>query len=305
MCTSPGYLQNEKMLLLALSYMMGRLPGESGVVPGAASSLLMTLCSASGNGDSVEDNDSNTDRPSEHVKMKAVYSRHFTSLLETILAHSPRDTEGDCVGIQWGPHDASKSAFEQIIRACPTQAWEHHKRIFDVIIPQVQLPPLLSEESAEGIAKNYKAVAGETDAYEAGQEANVRLTLLAMVESWVREGSHDWTCSKYLSAAAPVMLKGIICKNMVWRVGRVEATVRKVTLAIAHALLRAGCVDPRSLYESAGELVPLLCSQLDDNETSMRHIAALSLCVVFERLKGSLWSAGCLRNLPASCQALR
>ena len=77
-------------------------------MPGAASSLLMTLCSASGNGDSVNDNDSNTDRPSEHVKMKAVYSRHFTSLLETILAHSPRDTEGDCVGIQWGPHDASK-----------------------------------------------------------------------------------------------------------------------------------------------------------------------------------------------------
>ena len=46
-------------------------------------------------------------------------------------------------------------------------------------------------------------------------------------------------------------------------------------------------MDPRSLYESAGELVPLLCSQLDDNETSMRHIAALSLCVVFERLKGA------------------
>ncbi len=291
-CTSPAHPQNERTLLLALSYLMGRLPGESEVVPAAASTLLQSLCAASGKSDAEQEGTLSSDQPPVHAKIQAVFSLHFFSLLEMILAHSPQDTTngaGDDGGgsVRWGPHDASRAAFEQIIRASPAQAWEHHKRILEVVVPQVQLPPLLAEESTEGIAKNYKAVAGDTDAFEAGQEANVRLSLLAVLESWVREGSHDWTCSKHLSAAAPVILKSIICKNMVWRVGRVEATVRKVTLAIAHALLRAGCVDPRSLYENAGELVPLLCSQLDDNETSMRHIAAMSLCVVFERLKGA------------------
>ena len=289
-CTSPGNPANEQRLLLALSYLMGRLPGEGHTVPSAATALLSQVCVASGDDGNGSDNSSGsgeTDQPPLHAKVKAVYSMHFSTLLDTILAHSPTEEAGGEKVIKWGANDPSRSAFEQVIRASPAEAWQEHARILAIIVPQVQLPAILSEESQEGIEKTYKAVAGETDAFEAGHEANVRLTLLAMLESWVREGSHDWTCSKHLSAAAPVILKNIICKNMIWRVGRVEATVRKVTLAITHALLRAGSVDPRTLYESAGELVPLLCSQLDDSETSMRHIASLSLCVVFERLKGA------------------
>jgi dynein assembly factor 5 len=67
----------------------------------------------------------------------------------------------------------------------------------------------------------------------------------------------------------------------------VEATARKVALAVAHALLRAGAAPPETLYKAAPELVPLLSSNLDENDTTVRHMACLCLRVVFDRLRGA------------------
>jgi hypothetical protein len=280
--TGPDHSESERALLLALVYLMGRLTGESEIVPAAAQSVLVMLCTGGGNS-----NDNDDDRPPPEAMVKAVFSLHFTSLLSTILEHSAGGLQAGESVVRWDASDPARGAFDQLVRTCPAEAWREHERILKLIVPQVQLPAILGEKDAESIAKTYKAVAGETNAFADADEANVRLTLMALLEGWVRAGALDWNCSKYLSAAAPVILSDIICKNLVWRVGRVEGTVRKVTLATAHAMLRAGAVTPQTLYAVAKDLVPQLCSQLDDNETSMRHIAALSVTVVFERLKGA------------------
>lgn len=298
LCSGPESADTERNLLLALLYLMGRLPGESDLVPSVAAEVLSRLCVVSGQ------EDKGKEAPPVQAKIKAVFSLHFEPLLLTILTHSASSAApgaeggsgtdeqlelGDAIfgTIRWDNDNPSKAAFDQLIRTCPSEAWKQQEQILQVIVPQVQLPGMADEKDAESIAKTYRAVAGETDAFEAKDEANVRLTLMAMLEGWVRAGNQDWTVSKYLNLAAPVLLKGVICRNLVWRVGRVEATVRKVTLATAHALLRAGSVPPQTLYACAAELVPLLCSQLDDNEASMRHMAALSISVVFDRLRGA------------------
>ena len=60
----------------------------------------------------------------------------------------------------------------------------------------------------------------------------------------MRAGSADWECSKGLAAAADSILTNALSVNLIWRVGRVEATVRKVTLACGYALLKAGAIKP-------------------------------------------------------------
>jgi hypothetical protein len=81
-----------------------------------------------------------------------------------------------------------------------------------------------------------------------------------------------------------ILAKAIV-PNLVWKVGRVEATVRKVTLAACFGLLKAGAVKPESMYKVAAELVPLLVSHLDDSDISPRQLAAFCLSIIFERLK--------------------
>lgn len=44
---------------------------------------------------------------------------------------------------------------------------------------------------------------------------------------------------------------------------------------------------PQSVFEVAPELVPLLCSNLDDHESTPRVMVCMCLQVIFERLKGA------------------
>lgn len=103
----------------------------------------------------------------------------------------------------------------------------------------------------------------------------------------MRSGSSDWECGKYIGAASVNIARRCVLPNLVWRVGRVEATVRKVALAVCFGLLKAGGTITQSLFDITGELLPLLCSNLDDHETSPRLMACMSITVVLERLKGS------------------
>lgn len=277
-------IQLERSLLLSLLYLQGRCPGESDIVPDAASSQMLRLACPAGDAgadDAVE--------PSVHLA--SLFSRHFRALLDTILASSlktqglPENTAPE--QIEWAADSVSKSAFDTLIRTAPAEAWKHHELILTVMVPQVQLPAIAAHDTPEAHLETYKAQRGDTDVNQDAQNASTRLSLMALLETWVRRGAQDWTCGAHLSEAASTILKKIVCGSLVWRVGRVEATVRKVTLAVTHALLRAGAVKPATLYEVAGELVPQITSQMDDHETSVRHMSALCLNVVFERLKGA------------------
>ena len=66
--------------------------------------------------------------------------------------------------------------------------------------------------------------------------------------------------------------------------------MRKVALAVCFMLLKSGGVLPQSLFDAAGELLPLLCSNLDDNEISPRMMCCLCVAVILERLKGAFSS---------------
>ena len=273
----------ERVLLLALLYLQGKCSGESDLVPDAAKAQLVRLACPSGLAEEAPE--------SVHANVNALLGRHFEPLLHAILSAS-RKAQGLAADaavalIAWPAQSVSKSAFDILIRVAPSEAWKHYDLILQVIVPQVQLPAIPDRETPEAHLESYKAQRGDTDVFADTNNASTRLSLMALLETWVRKGAQDWTCSASLSEAASIILKNIVCGSLVWRVGRVEATVRKVTLAVTHALLRAGAVKPKILYDVAGELVPQITSQMDDNETSVRHISALCLHVIFERLRGA------------------
>jgi hypothetical protein len=134
--------------------------------------------------------------------------------------------------------------------------------------------------------KNYLAVRGEEVIGDAG-DISIRLSLLALLEGWIKAGVADWECGKFVSAAAEYIFKEIIIPNLVWRVGRVEAVVRKVALACCYGILRGGAVAAETLFNVAPTLVPLIVSHIDDNDVSPREMSLHCLSVVFLRLRGA------------------
>jgi len=140
--------------------------------------------------------------------------------------------------------------------------------------------------SAEANLQSYASVRGE-EAIPSTGEVDVRLMLLTLLESMVRAGAADWKCGQHIAAACERLLCKAIVPNLVWRVGRVEATVRKVALAVCHGLMKAGAARTEALAAAAPELVPLLCSNLDDMDETARLMSCLCLRVMFERLRGA------------------
>ena len=84
---------------------------------------------------------------------------------------------------------------------------------------------------------------------------DVRLSLLGTFEGLIRQGSADWECGRFISGACEGIIADIVLPNLVWRVGRVEATVRKVVLASCYGLVKAGAVQGEALFKSAPRLV--------------------------------------------------
>ena len=189
----------------------------------------------------------------------------------------------------WSNVSPAKAAYDVLLRELPAAAWAHHDRVMPVIYRQIIPPVRVDKDSAEGIEKMYAAQRGE-EAIPELKDVDVRLALLALLEALVRTGAADWESGKFMGAAAELILTKAVVPNLVWRVGRVEATVRKVALAVCHGLLRAGATLGESVFKAAPHLVPLLASNLDDMEASPRAMACMCLQVCFQRLKGAFGS---------------
>lgn len=189
--------------------------------------------------------------------------------------------------ISWNGYSCQKAAIEILIYFCPLQAWKYYSLVFKVIIPLVQPPQQPAPNSLEANLKDYAAQRGDDSILPNFGDVDIRISLLMLLEGMLREGSSSlWEAGPYIEESAPILLKEILLPNLVWRVGRVESVVRKVSLASLYSLLKAGSVKFETLFHIAVEIVPILITNLDDNENTLRLLSILNLTVLFERLKG-------------------
>jgi dynein assembly factor 5 len=227
---------------------------------------------------------------------------HFPQLLGRILL-TPLTCESDpealrALNPRWEATSPGKAAFEALIRNSASAAWAFLPLVLPVFVNQVQPPGRPAEGSAEAHMQAYQAQRGEQGGPDSVARAvDVRLALLALLEGLLRAAAGDWQSGASLSSAALSIVKQVVVPNLVWRVGRVEATVRKVALAMAHGLLKAGALGPEQLGQVAVELVPLIVSNLDDMESTPRQIACLCLTVLFERLRGFGFGDSAVREI--------
>lgn len=119
-------------------------------------------------------------------------------------------------------------------------------------------------------------------------DVEMRLQMLALLEDMIRQGSVNWEAGTYIAAASKDIIQDILIPNLVWRAGRVEATIRKVALAGCYGILKAGATPFEALAVVAPTLVPLLVSSLDDTHSDVtpRSMACFCLTIMFDRLKG-------------------
>ncbi len=173
-----------------------------------------------------------------------------------------------------------------MIRECPSSAWKCSELILPIIIQLTRVRAKPSENSEEASKLQYAAVSG-TEVISG--EIDVRVSMIALLESLLRAGSLDWTCSSFISESSLTIIKDIILPNLIWRVGKVEATIRKVALVATHSLLKAGSVNREILFSVASELVPAVVTNLDDQEAIPRQICCFCLDILFTRLRYHLY----------------
>jgi hypothetical protein len=281
-------------LILSLLFLMGRMSGEVDVVPEVAynelcrlsilnsMSIEITPDSFTNNklAKDIDESISNLskDQLTDTNKMNNLISKNFMAILNII---APAD-----VKLEWTPHSPCKSAFESLVRECPKMSWKCHGNVLPIILSQLKSKPKPEKDSTEANMQNYLAIKGEEKVIATG-EVDIRLSLLALLEGLLRAGSADWECSPFIAETAILLLKEAILPNLVWKVGRVEATIRKVALALCYGILKAGSVPSESLFKMAAELVPMIISNLDDFDVSPRQMTCLCLTVIFERLRGA------------------
>lgn len=265
-------VQSRRHLAVALVHLTTRLPGEGSEVSNAAISLTSQL-----------DNHSNT----VTERLEALES-YFAYILKTIAPTfvGVDSTEGDIE--LWDSRHPSKGAFDVLLRELPFAAWKHQHLVLPIVIHHVTPAPRADKDSDEAIAASYAAQRGEEEIPDLS-DVDIRLSMLASLEGMIRAGAEDWRCGEFIAQGAEVILLKAVVPNLTWRVGRVEATIRKVALATAHGLLRSGAMaeSAGALFKAAPHLVPLLASNLDDHDAGPRAIACMCLTSCFQRLKGA------------------
>lgn len=283
-------------IALSLLFLSGKAPGEDDIVHNFAHIELVKFAVFVQN-TSAAPSDVAAAAVSPPVADNAALSQllrmHFEELFSAIVGlpspfRSLPAAALDDLTPRWDARSPGKTAFEVLVRDCPGECWRQHRAVLPVFRNQVQPPVKPAAGSAEANALSYAAQRGEEAIPSSVNEhVDLRLGLLVLLEGFIRAGASDWQCGAFLSEAAEGIVKEMLVPNMIWKIGRVEATVRKVALAAAYGLLKAGALRMENLARCATELVPLVVSNLDDMESTPRQIACLCLTVIFERLRGA------------------
>jgi hypothetical protein len=104
-------------------------------------------------------------------------------------------------------------------------------------------------------------------------------------------GSHavtDAYVDAALAAAAGRLVQEALLPNIVWRLGGVASTIRKVSVACLYSLARRGLLRPAALSAVLGELLPVLRGALSDDDAGTRMLATQAMACLLRLQAGRL-----------------
>ena len=119
------------------------------------------------------------------------------------------------------------------------------------------------------------------------RDPDLRMCMLALLES-VLQLAGVQNAVRGSSSAVAALFERCVRPNLVWRVGRVAATIRKVASSCLYRMLCERLPAPGWLLLRFDELAPSVLTALDDGDAATRRLAAGILSELFGLLPGKL-----------------
>ena len=124
---------------------------------------------------------------------------------------------------------------------------------------------------------------------ELAEEYSLRITLMALLQTILSDESFHQTLSHQQKRLAPAIftfktdvLLSLILPNLVWRPGSMASALRKLAVATLFSLLsgKSALVHP----EAVAYLIPIIHSNLDDAESTIRELSCVCLSLVLQQV---------------------
>ncbi|CAM9961025.1 unnamed protein product, partial [Phaeothamnion confervicola] len=270
--------------------------GASGRAVGAFAGRLAKICSCDGDGGKMEAWVGNGD--GEASGGQRLLCHHFNALLSAILggraaagrsmaaggssnsgndktaataaastsaapSSGPMNTAAAVADERWRKGSTQLAAFDQLCRLAPLGTAAHLDLMVPIILSQLRAP-------------------AETD-------PEVRLAVLTLLGSVM--AAPEVTAER-LSPHAAALVADALAPNLVWRAGVAAATVRKATVAALYTMLQGGRLLVPALAETAPQqLLPVLKTNIEDQDPTTRHLSCLCLARCLEMLPLALGEA--------------
>jgi len=140
------------------------------------------------------------------------------------------------------------------------------------------------------------------------KDAELRVTQMALLDAFIcnSDGGKDAdkdTCMKtdgddsavsntvvdsLIADSSGMLLQQSLIPNSVWRVGLVASTIRKVSCACMLSLAQRSLLPLHSLQPVFSELLPVMKSNLADDDATTRHVSCMALGLMLKVLRRSL-----------------
>jgi hypothetical protein len=193
----------------------------------------------------------------------SLYQRNFQALIQ-YLSSTLKNDQGKLSGF-WSIGDPFLIAFDVLLR---TSGPNVIKDYFELIVPIIEHHLYQLElSSKENI------------------EWEIKIFMMALLEFVL---SHDSISGPLLYGFSLRLIEKSIIPNLVWKSGGKASAVRKLTSATLFSILRREGIPREILLPSIPSLLPVLKSNLDEDDSVTRELVCLCLSYIFEALPRSL-----------------
>ena len=228
-----------------------------------------------------------------------IFERHFEKLLGMTLVFRAEEM-GGAGGVAVNTSGTEAAADVNIVRSSRNAGkWikdTPQRRMFDTLlrlsVASTLSAAVTSVDTTNPVAEYLHLVLPVFEAaLQPTCDPDLRMGMLALLATILEDPAIGRVCRER-EGYGGTMLQRLLVPNLVWRVGRVASSVRKIGMRCLSILLRQRLVAQDSLvavwHGEQSQLVPILKSCLDDDEPLTRQLTCLALMSVFEIIPGKL-----------------
>lgn len=183
----------------------------------------------------------------------------------------------------------------------------HGRKQFDSLLRRLR-SCLCGRNEKEARQMVEGAIEAFVNSLAVSKDAELRVTQMALLDAFIcnsdgvkdsdtdvrmkTEGDEFYVSNmvvdRLLADNSGVLMQQALIPNSVWRVGLVASTIRKVSCACMLSLAQRSLLPLHSLQPIFGELLPVVKSNLADDDATTRHVSCLALGLMLRVLRRSL-----------------